>query len=337
MDPETRQLVRSHYPSFQEAEEDAQSKGVGISIRKWDVYQEDGKFIVPYELDYSLSSDARVAIEQAAADFAEFTCIRLVPRTNQQYYIQYFADRGCWSPIGMRTSNHQVSIASGCEHKGIVIHETMHSLGFWHEQSRPDRDNYVVVHWQNIMNGMDFNFEKRDSNDIDSLGSPYDIGSVMHYQSTAFSTNGQRTLSTIDGGDFSAQRDGFAQTDIEQINAMYGCGTITTTTTAPVTTPAPITTTTAPVTPIILPEMQCETKDLLSKRACMYLSENADCTGLFMNQYCCQSCKNLGGIVYPAPPCEDRDYNCRSHSARGLCERIPTMMGEMCRRTCGMC
>ena len=36
----------------------------------------------------------------------------------------------------------------------------MHALGFWHEQMRPDRDNYVNVYMNNVSPQMRFNFNK---------------------------------------------------------------------------------------------------------------------------------------------------------------------------------
>jgi len=69
----------------------------------------------------------------------------------------------------------------------IVMHELMHATGFWHEQSRADRDDHVIINWGNIRQGMEYNFLKYDLRKIQHLGAAYDTCSVMHYGPYAFS------------------------------------------------------------------------------------------------------------------------------------------------------
>lgn len=47
-----------------------------------------------------------------------------------------------------------VSIGSYCDELSTVEHEILHALGFFHEQSRYDRDNYVTVQFENIQEGL---------------------------------------------------------------------------------------------------------------------------------------------------------------------------------------
>uniref|UniRef100_H2Y7W0 Metalloendopeptidase n=1 Tax=Ciona savignyi TaxID=51511 RepID=H2Y7W0_CIOSA len=161
-------------------------------------------------------------INQAFAAYTELTCIDFVVRTNQVNYIEFVSKGGCWSYIGRKGGMQEISIGFGCEWKGVVQHELMHALGFWHEQSRPDRDNFVKILTENIIAGKEHNFNKRNS--INSLGSPYDLQSIMHYGGNAFSKNRSPTIvDRTTNQIIKAQREKFSDEDRVQLNLLYRC------------------------------------------------------------------------------------------------------------------
>ena len=114
------------------------------------------------------------------------------------YYFEYFSKA--------------INLDPGCMYEETVTHEILHALGFDHEQSRsvgkylisieniscliflrPDRDEHVKINWENIQPGKEGNFGKRTEAGIAEYMS-YDFQSIMHYNSKAFSINGQNTI-----------------------------------------------------------------------------------------------------------------------------------------------
>ena len=67
------------------------------------------------------------------------------------------------------------------------MHELGHTVGFHHEQVRPDRDDYVSIRLENVRPDQQFNFEQRSTSEIDDHRVPYDYLSVMHYGPTVSS------------------------------------------------------------------------------------------------------------------------------------------------------
>ena len=61
----------------------------------------------------------------------------------------------------------------------------MHSVGFHHEHSRPDRDKYITINWKNIDKDKKNNFLKKKLDQVNLIGE-YDICSVVHYDINVF-------------------------------------------------------------------------------------------------------------------------------------------------------
>ncbi|XP_048587974.1 zinc metalloproteinase nas-15-like [Nematostella vectensis] len=98
--------------------------------------------------------------------------------------------------------------------------------GFYHEQSRPDRDNYVEIVWSNIKEENKHNFEKYNHGVIDSLGVPYDYGSIMHYGKRDFAKwPWQTTIKVKKSGASIGQRSHLSALDAKQMNLFYNCKT----------------------------------------------------------------------------------------------------------------
>lgn len=128
-----------------------------------------------------------------------------------------------WSNVGCVTSGNEIGLYPGGFSSGTVAHEVMHALGFFHEQSRTDRDSYVRIYTENIESVYAHNFQKfnHDGTTGYNLRS-YDYQSIMHYDSYAFSRNNAPTITKLDGSTFSAQRSYLTSSDKASLNYIYG-------------------------------------------------------------------------------------------------------------------
>ncbi|XP_020901461.1 zinc metalloproteinase nas-4, partial [Exaiptasia diaphana] len=181
--------------------------------------------VLPYVIDNELkrSSRAMNAIRESMKIWETKTCVRFKQRTTERNYAYFHKGAGCTSYVGVQGGRQMISLASGCWHTYITVHEIGHCLGFYHEQSRPDRDNYVNIYWNNIYPQYKFAFNKYPRSTIDSLGTPYDYKSIMHYEAYDFSKNRRVTIAAKKSGIVLSNRVGPTDIDIKQMNLMYKC------------------------------------------------------------------------------------------------------------------
>ncbi|XP_070205812.1 uncharacterized protein [Littorina saxatilis] len=177
------------------------------------------------EMGNGETENGEMGNDQSIDEYHSQTCIRWVARTNEADYVVFKKKTGCYSMVGKSDGGPQeLSLMGPCAKKGTAMHEMLHVLGFFHEHSRPDRDQWVEILLQNVQAGKERNFDRLPVDFVDTLGVEYDYGSIMHYSRSAFSYNGQPTLlPKRDPYANLGQRDGFSQKDVEKINKLYRC------------------------------------------------------------------------------------------------------------------
>lgn len=154
-------------------------------------------------------------------------CVYFRPReaTDTVYFkIQY--GNGCSANVGYLPYYQSTMTLqqNGCFYYGTIQHELMHVLGFFHEQSRPDRDDYLQINLENVESDMVHNFNKYAwGSTVLNQGSSYDYKSVMHYETTAFSMNGKPTMVPRQAGVTIGYAQELSPTDIAEVRHFYGC------------------------------------------------------------------------------------------------------------------
>ncbi|XP_065407657.1 tolloid-like protein 2 isoform X3 [Chrysemys picta bellii] len=186
--------------------------------------------VIPYVIGGNFTGSQRAIFKQAMRHWEKHTCVTFVERTDEESFIVFtYRTCGCCSYVGRRGGGPQaISIGKNCDKFGIVAHELGHVVGFWHEHTRPDRDQHVTIIRENIQQGQEYNFLKMEAGEVNSLGETYDFDSIMHYARNTFSRG--VFLDTIlprrdDNGvrPTIGQRIRLSQGDIAQARKLYKC------------------------------------------------------------------------------------------------------------------
>lgn len=143
---------------------------------------------IPVELSADINGTVYNTVKKALDVLNSSTILKFVKRTNQKDYVQFVIDTStigaASSLVGWQGGKQLLRIKSNTENSEIVImHELLHVIGIYHEQSRNDRDDYITIFMDKIKEKAKYNFQKESNT---TTYSNYDFCSIMHYDSQAF-------------------------------------------------------------------------------------------------------------------------------------------------------
>uniref|UniRef100_M3ZWQ3 Metalloendopeptidase n=1 Tax=Xiphophorus maculatus TaxID=8083 RepID=M3ZWQ3_XIPMA len=173
--------------------------------------------------------NAKGVILRAFDQFRVKSCIEFKPRDTEEYYLSFQNLAGCWSYVGrIFKDGQELSIDAGCDHIAIVEHVILHALGFYHEEIRHDRDDYVQINFDNVIAGQEVFLKKLGSDLSDTHNVSYDYLSVMHSGKYALSNGNGSTIITKDPKfqNVIGQRLDMSPRDAQKLKLLYKCNNV---------------------------------------------------------------------------------------------------------------
>lgn len=204
----------------------------------WPIWSTMRKTGIPFAFADSTDAATQKVFRDAIEVLHRMTCIRFNQVSvyyNDTYKILVRGDQpschstGTGYPAAAQRQDLEINLG-WCKteaQRGAMLHELCHALGMGHEQSRPDRDSFVVVNWQTLPNEeMRQQFMKLDTAFVGSTETgnvSYDFDSIMHYPAD----ESMHTLPELHGHGVHdsqvGQRKRLSAQDVLQLRDMYAC------------------------------------------------------------------------------------------------------------------
>ena len=158
-------------------------------------------------------------------DISRKTCIKFVKREQEVDFIEFvYSKRIVRSHIGRIGGKQEIYVTKSVR-EFKVVHEVMHTLGFWHEHQRPDRDDHIQIFEDNIIPKFRNQFDKFRPDDWEKNYRAYDFDSILHFSSRSFalpSKLGLPSLRKLDGSMIPTNKR-LSKGDILLLNTFYPC------------------------------------------------------------------------------------------------------------------
>ncbi|XP_053737471.1 meprin A subunit beta-like isoform X1 [Synchiropus splendidus] len=181
---------------------------------------------VPYTLHRDLDLNVKGVVLRALDQFRLKSCIDFTVRETQDYFIHVqHQDRQCSSSVGQQNleKGQNISFSLYCSSINTVERHFLHTLGFYPEHVRPDRDDFITIVYESIQEGKSEMFNI--VNDSSSQGFPYDYRSVTHFGPYEFNKLFAPTILTKDPKyqDVIGQSGEMSPGDAKKLNLRYKC------------------------------------------------------------------------------------------------------------------